>query len=162
YHDSAHSYTCTYEPANYGTGAACQHIAGPALDRYVTEQILAAIAPAAVEVSLHAAAYAEAERADLDKLWRQRIERAQYAADRARRQYQLTEPENRLVARQLEQDWEAALAEVQRLTSDYQRFSDTHPRTLSATERDTIRALAQDLPTVWAAPSTTQADRKEL
>ena len=62
-----------------------------------------------------AAAQAEDERAMLDKLWRQRLERARYAADRARRQYQLAEPENRLVARQLEADWEAALAETARL-----------------------------------------------
>ena len=62
-----------------------------------------------------AAAQAEDERAMLDKLWRQRLERARYVAGRARRQYQLAEPENRLVARQLEADWEAALADTARL-----------------------------------------------
>ena len=71
-----------------------------------------AVAPAALEVSMAAAAQAEDERAALDKLWRQRLERARYAADRARRQYQLAEPENRLVTRQLEADWESALAEA--------------------------------------------------
>ena len=74
-----------------------------------------------------AAAQAEDERAMLDKLWRQRLERARYAADRARRQYQLAEPENRLVARQLEADWEAALAEAARLEADYQRFTEEQP-----------------------------------
>ena len=78
----------------------------------VAGQVLDAVAPAALEVSMAAAAQAEDERAMLDKLWRQRLERARYAADRARRQYQLAEPENRLVARQLEADWEAALAEA--------------------------------------------------
>jgi hypothetical protein len=109
-----------------------------------------------------AAAQAEDERAMLDKLWRQRLERARYAADRARRQYQLAEPENRLVARQLEADWEAALAETARLEADYQRFTEEQPAALTAAERAAIQALAGDLPRVWDAPSTTQADRKEL
>ena len=108
YHDSTaaarsvHGYVCAFYQVNYGTGGPCQHIAGPALDAYVTSQVLEAVAPAAVEVSMAAAAQAEDERAMLDRLWRQRMERARYAADRARRQYQLAEPENRLVTRQLE------------------------------------------------------------
>jgi hypothetical protein len=109
-----------------------------------------------------AAAQAEDERAMLDKLWRQRLERARYAADRARRQYQLAEPENRLVARQLETDWEEGLAEAGRLEADYQRFTEEQPATLTPAERAAIQALAADLPRVWHAPSTTQADRKAL
>jgi hypothetical protein len=162
YHTPAHGYDCAYNPVNYGTGRRCQHIAGPALDAYVTGQVLAAIAPAALEASLAAAGQAEAERAMLDKLWRQRIERARYAADRARRQYQLAEPENRLVTRQLERDWEAALAEAGRLEDDYQRFRAAQPLTLTPAEREAIRALAADLPALWNAPTTTDTDRKEL
>jgi hypothetical protein len=109
-----------------------------------------------------AAGQAEAERASLDRLWRQRLERARYAADRARRQYQLAEPENRLVVRQLEKEWEAALAEASRLEADYQRFTEQQPKTLTTAEQAAIAALASDLPQVWHAPSTTQADRKEL
>jgi DNA invertase Pin-like site-specific DNA recombinase len=166
YHDasarSAYGYTCAFYQVNYGTGGRCQHIAGAALDDYVAGQVLDAVAPAALEVSMAAAAQAEDERAMLDKLWRQRLERARYAADRARRQYQLAEPENRLVARQLEADWEAALAGTARLEADYQRFAEEQPAALTAAERAAIQALARDLPAVWDAPSTTQADRKEL
>ena len=158
----AHGYVCAFEQVNYGTGGSCQHIAGPALDAYVTGQVLQAVAPAALEVSLAAAAQAEGGRAMLDKLWRQRIERARYAVGRARRQYQLAEPENRLVARQLETDWEAALAEADRLQADYQRFTEEQPTALTAAERAAIQTLASDLPRVWDAPSTTWADRKEL
>jgi DNA invertase Pin-like site-specific DNA recombinase len=168
YHDgshgghAAHGYVCAFYQVNYGTGGPCQHIAGPALDAWVTGQVLEAVAPAAVEVSMAAAAQAEDERAMLGKLWRQRIERARYAAGRARRQYQLAEPENRLVVRQLEAGWEAALAETARLEADYQRFAEQQPETLTAAERAGIQALAADLPRVWNAPSTTHADRKEL
>ena len=98
----------------------------------------------------------------MDRIWRQRLERAEFAADRARRQYQLTEPENRLVARQLEKDWEAALAERARLGEEYDRFTATRPRTLTPAERAQIRALAADIPAIWHAPTTTSADRKQL
>ena len=159
---SVHGYTCAFYQANYGTGGTCQHVSGPALDGYITSQVLEAVAPAALEVSMAAAAQAEDERAMLDKLWRQRVERARYAADRARRQYQLAEPENRLVARQLEADWETALAETARLEADCQRFTEELPATLTTAERAAIAALAGDTPQVWRAPSTTHADRKEL
>ncbi len=168
YHDSTaaarsvHGYVCAFYQVSYGTGGPCQHIAGPALDAYIAGQVLEAVAPAAVEVSMAAAAQAGDERAMLDKLWRQRLERARYAAGRARRQFHLAEPENRLVTRQLEAGWEAALAEASRLEADYQRFTEQQPKTLSAAQRAAIQALAADLPQVWNAPSTTQADRKEL
>src|ERR1035437_6503802 len=106
YHDgsgaarSAYGYTCAFYQVNYGTGGRCQHIAGAALDAYVAGQVLDAVAPAALEVSMAAAAQAEDERAMVDKLWRQRLERPRYAAGRARRQYQLAEPGNRLLAPQ--------------------------------------------------------------
>ena len=159
---SVHGYTCSFYQANYGTGGSCQHVSGPALDGYIASQVLQAVAPAALEVSMAAAVQAEDERAMLDRLWRQRVERARYAADRARRQYQLAEPENRLVARQLEAGWEAALAETARLEADYQRFTEEQPATLTTAERAAVQALASDLPRVWRAPTTTQADRKEL
>jgi DNA invertase Pin-like site-specific DNA recombinase len=168
YHDgseaarSSHGYTCAFYQTNYGTGGRCQHIAGPALDAYVAGQVLDAVAPAALEISMAAAAQAEDERATLGKLWCQRIERARYAADRARRQYQLAEPENRLVVRQLEADWEAALAAAAQLEADYQRFTEEQPKALTQAQRTAIQSLASDLPQVWNAPSTTQDDRKEL
>jgi hypothetical protein len=106
-----YGYTCGFYPVNYGTGDRCQHIAGPALDDYVARQVLHAVAPAALEVSMAAAAHAENERGRPRQALAQRVEGGRCAADRARRQYQLAEPENRLT-RQLEADRESALAEA--------------------------------------------------
>jgi DNA invertase Pin-like site-specific DNA recombinase len=154
-------YVCAREKADHGAGQ-CQQLAGSCVDAYVTGLMLDALAPAALEVSLAAAGQAGARRAQVDQIWRQRLERADFAADRARRQYQLTEPENRLVARQLEKEWEAALAERQRLVEEYDRFTATRPRALTPAERSQIRALAEDIPAIWHAPTTTDADRKQL
>jgi DNA invertase Pin-like site-specific DNA recombinase len=154
-------YACDRDKTDYAADR-CQQLAGSCVDVHVAGLLLQAVAPAALEISLAAAGHAEAQRAQVDRIWRQRLERAEFAADRARRQYQLAEPENRLVARQLEKDWEAALAERQRLGEEYDRFTAARPRALAAAEREQIRALAADLPAVWDAPTTTQADRKQL
>jgi DNA invertase Pin-like site-specific DNA recombinase len=154
-------YVCSREKTDYG-GGQCQQLAGSCLDSHVTGLLLDALAPAALEVSLAAAGQVEARRAQVDRIWRQRLERAEFAADRARRQYQLAEPENRLVVRQLEKDWETALAERERLGEEYDRFTATRPHILTAAERDQIRALAADIPAIWHAPTTTSADRKQL
>ena len=154
-------YVCSRDKSDYAAGQ-CQQLAGSCVDMHVTDLLLAAMAPAALEVSLAAAEQVEGQRTQVDRIWRQRLERAELAADRARRQYQLAEPENRLVVRQLEKDWEAALAERQRLGEEHDRFTAVRPRTLTAAERDQIQALAADLPAVWTAPTTSDADRKQL
>ncbi|MFK4273282.1 recombinase family protein [Streptomyces milbemycinicus] len=154
-------YECCRAKADYG-GELCQQLSGTCVDEYVTDLLLAAVEPAALEVSLQAAEQAQHRRVEVDRIWRQRLERADYAVDRARRQYQLAEPENRLVVRELEKNWENALSERRHLGEDYDRFTSSRPRVLTAAEREQIRALASDLPAIWRAPTTTDTDRKQL
>ena len=80
----------------------CQSLAGGALDELVARQVLSALEPAALELSLRAVADAERERGRLARQWEQRLERARHDAERAARQYHAAEPEHRLVARELE------------------------------------------------------------
>ena len=155
------SYVCGMAASTWAEDR-CQQLSGPCLDEYVSGLALQAMAPAALEISLAAAEQEEQRRGETDLIWRQRLERADYAADRARRQYRLAEPENRLVVRQLEKDWNEALAERQRLGEDYDRHLAARPRALTAAEREQIRALASDLPAVWHAETTTDTDRKQL
>ena len=154
-------YCCQRRHHTYGE-PRCQQMAARFLDDHVVAQVLSALAPAALELSLTAAAQAGARRAEVDRIWRQRLERADFACDRARRQYQLAEPENRLVARQLEREWEAALAERAHLGEEYERYQRQRPARLSPGELAAIRALAGDIPALWAAPATTIAGRKRL
>ncbi len=157
---SGHDYLCTRQN-DYG-GSACQNISGASLDGFVAEKVLEALEPAALELSLEAAKNIESERAELDSLWQKRIERASYETERAGRHYRAVEPENRLVARQLARDWEQKLAEEKRLKEEHQRFLAEKPRLLSEPERESIRRLAADIPALWRAASTTNAQRKEI
>jgi hypothetical protein len=154
-------YCCQRRHHTYGE-PRCQQMAARFLDEHVVAEVLSALAPAALELSVTAAAQVEIRRAETGRIWRQRLERADFACDRARRQYQLAEPENRLVARQLEREWEAALAERAHLGEEYERYQRARPARLSPAELAAIRALAGDIPALWAAPTTTAADRKRL
>jgi hypothetical protein len=109
----------------------CQGLAGRVLDDLVAAQVVAALEPAALELSLAAAADLEQERARLHRHWQQQVERAHYEAERTRRQYDAVEPENRLVARELERRWEEALKEQRRFEEEYARFGRNQPRGLS-------------------------------
>ena len=159
--DKRYSYVCTRRNTVYG-GSSCQCLSGAPLDKFAEEKVLEALEPAALELSLEAAKNIESERAELDGLWQKRMERASYEAERAGRHYRSVEPENRLVARQLARDWEQKLTEEQRLKEEYQRFLLGRPRLLSASERESIRRLAADIPALWNAASTSGAQRKEI
>lgn len=154
-------YTCAPKQRLYRE-PTCQTVHGPILDALVTDLVLKAMAPAALDVSLRAAADIEAERRALDRHWRQRLERTHIAVERARRQYDAVEPENRLVARTLERTWEEALAEHTRLEAEHERFQRDQPARLSEAEMAAITALTEDLPALWRAPTTTQAERQTI
>jgi hypothetical protein len=154
-------YACTGASAEYA-GPLCQSAPGPVLDRLVASQIMAAVAPAALEASLAAVAEVERERAALARQWQLRRERARYESERAARQYQACEPENRLVARELERRWEEALKQQRQLEDDYGSWQRTAPARLTDDDERAIRSLAADIPAVWCAETTTPADRQRI
>jgi DNA invertase Pin-like site-specific DNA recombinase len=154
-------YVCCRMAADYGE-PLCQSLAGTPLDGLVSELVLKALEPAALEISLKVAEDVEAERQRLHQHWAQRLERARYEAERACRQYNAVEPENRLVARTLERHWEEALAREETVKAEYARFLAQQPPTLSAQEREVIRHLSADIPALWHAPTTTAADRQAI
>lgn len=154
-------YRCTRGSGDYAE-PLCQCLSGSVLDGFVRDQILAAVAPAALEASLAAVAEVERERSELARQWRLRLERVRYEADRASRQYQACEPENRLAARELERRWEEALKNQRRVEDEYERWSRSAPGRLTAEDERAIRSLAGDLPAVWRATTTTPAEKKRI
>ncbi len=154
-------YSCLRNRIDYGE-PRCQNLSGQRLDALISTQILDVLQPAALELHLAAAADVAQERRRLHQHWQQQLERARYEAERAARQYQAVEPENRLVARALERRWEEALAEQNRLAEEYERFCHSQPASLSAAEQEHIRSLARDIPQLWHADTTTAGERQRL
>jgi DNA invertase Pin-like site-specific DNA recombinase len=154
-------YSCTrhrHDPQH----TPCPGLGAGPIDGCVAEQVLHALEPATLALSLQALHELEEERRRLDRHWQQRLQRARYEAERAERQYHSVEPENRLVARTLEQRWEEALQAQRQLQEEYDRFVHAQPTRLTEAERARVQALAQDIPALWQAPHTTPADKKEI
>lgn len=145
-----------------GDTARCPEVRVAVVDAVVAEQVLRALEPAALELSLRAHEDIERDRQRVHADWDRRLERARYEAERAKRQYDAVEPENRLVGRELERRWEQALGGVRRLEEEYDRFQRDRPRVLTDADRAAIRRLADDLPGLWSASSTTPADRQAI
>jgi DNA invertase Pin-like site-specific DNA recombinase len=143
-------------------GSDCPGLASAAIDDLVARQILLALEPAAVELSLKAIEDVQRERQRLHRHWEQRLERASYDVRRAERQYQAVEPENRLVARSLEEQWEKTLRAQRELREEYDRFLNLHLPRLTDEERSRIQTLSVDIPALWHSPETTARDRKEI
>jgi len=154
-------YVCARQAIEYGR-PLCQSVTGGVLDRLVTRQVLAVLEPATLELSLSAAEDIQQQRVTLDRHWQQGLERARYEADRARRQYHAVEPENRLVARELERQWEQKLLEQRQREDEYDRFRHDRPAALSEEDRRLIRTLSEDIPKLWHTPETSSADRQTI
>jgi DNA invertase Pin-like site-specific DNA recombinase len=145
-----------------GQGSRCLRVSGLRIDAAVADAVLAALTPLALQACLAAADQLDAGHDAALEQWRLEAERARYAATKAERRYRAVDPENRLVARGLEAEWEAALATLAAAEAELARRQTTRPPRLTTAERDTVVALAADLPMVWWAPTTTDRDRKEL
>ena len=159
------SYSPTYfcpRQASDGDHSVCQSVAAQSLDALVSQLVLKAVEPAALAVSLQATENIELERQRLQTHLCQELERAQYGTQRARRHYLAVEPENRLVGRELEKQWEQAMREQSQLQEQLDRFQQDRPLQLSTVERATIEALARDLPVLWNDERVGIIDRQQV
>jgi hypothetical protein len=155
-------YHCSGKDFVQGRGVYCLNVGGIQIDQSVTEAFLNALTPAAVEATQRAIEQLEADHDAAFSQWRLAVERARYEAERSERQYRAVEPENRLVARGLETEWEKRLRDLTAAEAELERRQQQRPRTLTAEEKSRLRALGSDLRKVWMAPTTTDRDRKEL
>jgi hypothetical protein len=163
YHNNGREarYLCWQLATTFGE-PRCQSVSAQPVDGFIAELILAALAPSAIDVSLQLAEDIELERIERQRHWAQRLERVRYETTLARRRYEAVDPENRLVARTLEREWETALAAEQALQREHERESARQPARLQPAEIEAIRCLAEDVPALWHAPTTTPIDRQMI
>jgi hypothetical protein len=155
-------YHCPGKSIVEGRGQYCLNIGGCQIDAAVADAFLMALQPAGMEAALVAAERLEASHdAALDQ-WRLEVERRRYEASLAERRYHAVDPDNRLVARGLEAQWEQRLRELDHAEAEMERRRLQKPRGLSDTERQGLLALGRDVRSAWSAPTTTDRDRKEL
>jgi len=159
---SAPGYHCAGTNIVNGRGAYCLNVGGVQIDAALASAFLAALAPAGLAASLQATEQLEADHASTVAQFKRDVERARYAAQRAERRYRAVDPDNRLVARGLEAEWEQCLQGLKAAEAELVHRERSRARPLTPDERSSILALGQDLKLVWSAPTTSDRDRKEL
>lgn len=155
-------YHCCGMVTMQGQSSSCLSIGGQQIDNLIAEVFLEAMEPARISATLGAAERIEADREALLAQWRHSVERAIFNTARAERRYQAVDPDNRLVARSLEQQWEICLKELETARAELAQREQQQPHVLNADERENLMSLGPDLKAIWHAKSTKRRDQKEL
>jgi DNA invertase Pin-like site-specific DNA recombinase len=140
----------------------CQEVRALLVDAEVERLLLLALRPDQIALAIASLGEIEAESQVLERQWTLKRERARFEADRARRQYDAVEPENRLVARSLEKLWEEKLRRAEDVERDHDAWRREQAIMITEADRADILALGENLPLVWHAGTTTAADRKQM
>jgi hypothetical protein len=160
--NSAPGYHCAGKDLVNGRGVYCLNVGGTVIEQAVADAFLQVITPAAIEAMRLSVEQLQANHDAALAQWRLEVERARYETERAERRYRAVEPENRLVARGLEADWENRLRDLAAAETELRRREQQRPRTINPEQLQRIQMFGSDIRRVWAAPTTTDRDRKEL
>jgi excisionase family DNA binding protein len=152
-------YDCSRSRADHVSTPACRSVTARVVDELVAGRVQAALAPEQLALALQAADQVTDRRTRATRAFELRVERARYDAARAERAFDQCDPDNRLVARSLERRWETKLAELEHAETELAEQQAAQPPEPS---RDTLETLARDVPALWAAPTTSDKDRKRL
>lgn len=156
-----HYYRCNMQYRSF-VSSFCQAIGGRRVDKTVTELFLEMLSSANLNVQLKAMQQINHHQDMALEQLNLQLERAQYESDRAFRQYNAVEPENRLVARPLERNWNDSIRRVEELEAQIKARKESGQDRLSQVEEQEVIRLARDIPAIWNAPTTTNKDRKKL
>jgi len=160
--NSTPGYHCAGKDLVEGRGVYCLNIGGTIIEQAVADAFLQAITPAAIEAMRLSVEQLQANHDAALSQWRLEVERTRYEAERAERRYRTVEPENRLVARGLETEWENRLHDLAAAEMELHRRERQRPTTVRPEQLHAIQSIGSDLRQVWSAPTTTDRDRKEL
>jgi DNA invertase Pin-like site-specific DNA recombinase/uncharacterized protein YndB with AHSA1/START domain/predicted DNA-binding transcriptional regulator AlpA len=160
--NSVPGYHCAGKDIVDGRGQYCLNVGGMLIEQAVASAFLEAITPAAVAAMRLTVEQLQSTHDATLSQWRLEVERTRYEAERAERRYRTVEPENRLVARGLETEWENRLRDLATAEMELRRREQQRPSTISPEQLQAIQRLGSDIRQVWAATTTTDRDRKEL
>lgn len=155
-------YTCDLRVWEEDGRSMCWSASAKEIDKKVEKLFLRTIRPPEIDLSLAVAHEVETQTNDVARQWRMSLERAQYEARQAERRYMAVDPENRLVASSLETAWNRKLRELKELEDAFEEVRRAEKLVLGDVEKEEILSLAKNLPKIWRAKSTTNAERKNL
>jgi DNA invertase Pin-like site-specific DNA recombinase len=154
-------YVCQREGIEHGE-PLCQSIKGEPIDKTISSLLLQTMTPMALDVALTVQQEIQARQDEVDRLRQRQVERARYEADLAQRRYMHVDPANRLVADELEAEWNNKLRTLNEAREHYERMRKQDYLLMDEAQRNRIAALANDFPHLWQDPRTPDRERKRM
>lgn len=154
-------YVCQRESTQYGTDI-CQTMVGNTIDNAIAELLLELVQPVTLDLAIHVQQEVQTRLEEADTIRRQSVERAQYQANLARERFMSVDPRNRLVADQLEADWNEKLRMASQAQQHYEEQKEKDRVRLDEDMRQKIQSLAKDFPRIWNDPNTSFKQRKRM
>jgi hypothetical protein len=159
---SVPTYWCGRRLLQRGESGLCQTVHGSALDAAISDLVIEAMTPLAIEVALTVQQELVHRHDEADRLRRQHVDRARYEADLAQRRFLKVDPDNRLVADALEADWNEKLRVLAAAQEAYQNAAAADATDVTEAERIELMALATDFPRLWRDPRTQMKEKKRM
>lgn len=159
---SSPGYHCAGKDIVSGRGVFCFNVGGKAIDQAVANAFLNTVTPASVDAVILSSRQLQANHDAALAQWRLEVERKRYDAEKAEKRYRAVDPENRLVARGLESDWESRLRDLAEAEAELRRRELLRPHPVTPDQLKRLKCLGADLHHLWNANTTTDRDRKEL
>jgi DNA invertase Pin-like site-specific DNA recombinase len=154
-------YSCEAARSNPGADP-CISFGALRVDEAVGAEIVRLLQPLGVEAAIHAITQCEHQFGEKQRQIELALEQGRYEATRARRQYDTVDPDNRLVAGELERRWNATLAAVRALEEELEAQLRQRPAAMSAEERQRLLQMGADLEATWRHPAATTVTRKRI
>lgn len=154
-------YVCRGLARTIQINSDCNSVRAPVVDQLVVQAFFDVIQPARLDALEAILVSQQADQRRLERQWQEQLKRAEYEAHLAQRQYDVVDPENRLVAVELERRWEAKLLQLRQTEEKYHHFQQTpQPETIPPHLRELFREISSRLPELW--PSLCNAQKKEM
>lgn len=155
------TYTCYQEKIKRGKDT-CQNVPGQKIDKMIGERLIAIISPQFLEIALDVQQELISRSDQMYLLHQQQVDRASYEADLAKRRYMQTDPNNRLVAANLESDWNLKLKSLEMAQKELEQQKNNAYKELNEEKRKQILALTNNFSQLWNDPNTSDVDRKRI
>ncbi|GHU81180.1 hypothetical protein FACS1894191_7840 [Clostridia bacterium] len=154
-------YYCGYH-SSYSAGTACQNVKGGGIDRAIKELILETVNPLTMDAAIAIEREMAERKEEVIRVYRQQMERARYDMDLAKHRYLRVDPDNRLVAAELERDWNQKVSEYESTKMAYAQKSETEVRAIDEKLKSALEQLVSDFPKVWSDPLTSSKEKKRI
>ncbi len=140
----------------------CQTVMGEKVDEEISKLLLEMLNPLAIKAAIKVQDELKSRKLDADKFYIQQLERAKYDMETAKKRYMLVDPQNRLVATELEAEWNRKIRELETARQEYEKKKKDDLRQVTKTEKSDIIKITNDFARIWNSANVSFKDKKRM